>query len=120
MPRTPFITKACVLTSASTAATLGSYSDLEKDFVSSRHTSKAWNSYGVEAPALFRGRGRGGQPDDGRRVPAPHFPAFAEPADSRPGVPGRGRAAVSQRSWRRADRRRQGLSRPCTAGAGAG
>jgi len=61
-----------------------------------------------------------GQPDDGRRASAAHLPAFTEPADSRPGIPGRDRAAISQRSRRRADRRRQGLSRSCPAGAGAG
>jgi len=71
---------------------------------------QAWDGDGVEAPAfIFVAVVEGRQPDDGRRAPGstPPQPSLS-PADSRPGVPGRSRAAVSQRSWRRADCRRQG------------
>src|SRR5713101_7433694 len=102
------------------ATTLGSYCVLEKDFVSWGAYLSGMERYGVEAPALFRGRGRGRQPHDRRRAPAPYLPALAEPADSRSGVRGRGRAAVAQRSWRRADRCGQGLPRPRPPGADAG
>jgi hypothetical protein len=76
--------------------------------------------YGAPAPALFRGRSRGRQLHDRRRASAPHFPALAQPADSRSGVPGRNRAALAQRSRRRADRCGQGFSQPRPPGADAG
>jgi len=52
----------------------------EKDFVSSvAYLSGNGNAYGVEAPALFRGRGRGTQPHHRCGAPAAHVPALIEP-----------------------------------------
>src|SRR3984893_13454368 len=73
--------------------------------------------YGATAPSLFHRGRRGGQPDARGREKAAHGAAFAQPPNPRSRIRGRRPVDEPQRSRHRIDSRRQGLSRPCPAGA---